>query len=287
MSQLGAFLQQELFRIGGTPISVSTLITLFLILMLSLWVSRWLRRLTKRVLEKRNPGAASSLAVLVHYAVLIIGFSTALSTAGIDLTALFAAGAIFAVGLGFAMQSIVQNFVAGIILLTERTIKPGDVLGVDGMVVKVREMGIRASIVLSRDGEEVIIPNSVLSQNSVKNYTLADSHYRVRVSVGVTYASDMEVVRETLEQVANEVSGRWGTTNRAPCVFMTGFGDNSVNWDVGVWLRDPWELRPSISDLHQSVWWAFKNKGIVIAFPQLDVHFDADITKSLQAMSPA
>jgi len=122
------------------------------ILVLSYWISQWSRNLTRQLLAKRHPAAANTLGVLIHHTVLVIGFSTALSTAGIDLTGLFAAGAIFAVGLGFAMQSIVQNFVAGVILLIQQSIKPGDVLQVEGVIVKVTEMGIRASIARSRDG---------------------------------------------------------------------------------------------------------------------------------------
>ena len=283
LSDAREWLNQDLIRIADTPISVSTVITLVLILLATLWVSKWLRRLIERLLAKRNPAAASTLAALIHYAVLIIGFSTALSTAGINLTAMFAAGAIFAVGLGFAMQSIVQNFVSGVILLTERSIKPGDVLEVEGMVVKVADMGIRASLVQSRDGEDIIIPNSVLAQNSVKNYTMRDSNFRVRAAVGVTYGSDMKLVRETLEQVAAEVSTRWRVTGKTPNVVMTGFGDNSVNWEVGVWTSDPWEFRVAVSDLHESVWSAFQDKKIVIAFPQLDVHLDPQVTRSALA----
>ncbi|MBT8468862.1 MAG: mechanosensitive ion channel, partial [Deltaproteobacteria bacterium] len=186
---------------------------------------------------------------------------------------------------GFAMQSIVQNFVAGVILLTERTIKPGDIVDVEGMVVKVLSMGIRASIVQSRDGEEVIIPNSLLSQNAVKNYTLRDSCYRVRLSVGVIYGSDMRAVRKTLESVAQDVSNRWGVPTKPPLVVMTGFGDNSVNWEIGVWMSDPFELKPALSELHESVWWAFREQDLVIAFPQLDVHFDEPIASSLAMLA--
>jgi len=270
-----SWLNQDLVRIGNTPISVSTLITLLLIVIGTLLSSKWLRRLTEHVLAKRNPAAAGTLGALIHYAVLIIGFAITLSTAGINLTGLFAAGAIFAVGLGFAMQSIIQNFISGVILLTERSIKPGDVLEVEGMVVKVADMGIRASLVQSRDGVDSIIPNSVLAQNSVKNFTMRDSNYRVRVLVGVTYSSDMKLVRKTLEEVAADVSARWRVLNRKPDIIMTGFGDSSVNWEVGVWMNTPWEIRFALSELHEAVWTAFKEKGIVIAFPQLDVHLDS------------
>lgn len=277
-------LAQELFRIGNTSISVSTLITLAIILIATLWISKSLRRVIHRLLALRNPSAANSLEAFVHYVVLIVGFSAALSTAGIDLTGLFAAGAIFAVGLGFAMKSIVENFVAGFILLTERSIKPGDVLEVEGMVVQVVAMGIRVSIVRSRDGDESIIPNSLLSQTAVKNYTLRDSLFRVRVVVGVTYGSDMHVVKSTLEELAADFTARHGVASQQPIVLMKAFGSSSVDWEVGIWVNDPWQSRPFASELHQAIWWAFQEKGIVIAFPQLDLHLDTPVTESLRAL---
>lgn len=285
LSEARSWLNIDIVRIGETDVTVSTIITLVLIVLVTYWISRLLRKMTLALLSRRHPAAASTLGALIHYAVLIIGFSTALSTAGINLTGLFAAGAIFAVGIGFAMQSIVQNFVSGIILLTERSIKPGDVLEVEGMVVKVADMGIRASLVQSRDGEDIIIPNSILAQNSVKNYTLRDSNFRVRGPVGVSYSSDMQLVRRVLEEVAAEVSSRWGVPGNKPNVVMTGFGDNSVDWDVGVWVNDPWEFRMATSDLMERIWEAFQKHEIVIAFPQLDLHLDAPVADSFERLS--
>ena len=118
------------------------------------------------------------------------------------LEALFAAGAVFAIGLGFAMQNIVQNFVSGVILLAERTIKPGDVLQVDGRFVKVRHMGIRSTICRTLDEEEIIVPNATIVQSTVTNYTLQDSLFRLRCTVGVVYGSDMVLVKNTLQRAA-------------------------------------------------------------------------------------
>ena len=146
-------------------------------------------------------------------------------------------------------------------------------------------MGVRASIAQTRNGEDVIIPNSVLIQTSVKNYTLKESVCRARVPVGVVYGSDMARVRERLEAVAAELSPKWGVTGRAWQVVMTSFGDNSVNWELAVWISDPWDLRAALSDLHEAVWWSFKEAGIVIAFPQLDVHFDSPVTESLRHLA--
>ena len=276
------------FHIGDKAVSISTLISVLLIVIATIVTSRVLRAVVKRGMERRGAreGTVGTVNGLIHYAVLIAGFGTALETLGIDLTALFAAGAIFAIGLGFAMQSIAQNFVAGVILLTERAIKPGDVLEVEGKVVKVLDMGIRASIAQTTDGEDIIIPNATLIQTAVKNYTLRDSAYRIRVSVGVVYSSDMHSVKAILQEVVERVSAKWGVKDKEPQILMTAFGDNAVTWDAAIWIDDPWRLRPAQSELHEAIWWAFKAKDIVIAFPQVDVHLDAPVVESLKRLVP-
>lgn len=280
-------LDTVLFRIGDTAVSLSTLLTSVVVILLTFWVSRILRRLAEHTLSRRGgrPGLIGTVTGLIHYTVLAIGFGVALDTAGVDLTALFAAGAIFAVGLGFAMQSIAQNFVAGVILLAERAIKPGDIIAVEGTIVKVVEMGIRASIAQSRDGEDLIIPNSTLIQTTVKNHTLRQSIFRIRVPVGVTYGSDMELVHSTLVEAGAALNANWFANDMAPAVMMTGFGDHSVNWELAVWINDPWEWRPATSEVHSAIWSAFREKGIVIAFPQLDVHLDAPVVDSIDRLA--
>lgn len=287
LSSIWQLLNTELFRISNTPITLSTLVSVLLVLIATLWISRVLRRGVEKLLswKGQRPGAIGTISGLIHYTVLVTGFGIALSTAGINLTALFAAGAFLAVGLGFAMQSIAQNFVAGIILLTERAIKPGDILEVEGTLVRVLEMGIRSSVAQTRDGEDLIIPNATLIQTAVKNFTLRDSTCRIRVEVGVVYGSDMVLVRTLLTEVAAESSQRWAVTDRPPQVIMTEFGDNSVGWEVAIWMSDPWQSRPAMSDIHEAIWFAFKKHDIVIAFPQLDVHFDPPVMTMLQALA--
>jgi small-conductance mechanosensitive channel len=279
------YLDVPLFEIAGTRITVATLVTLVLILIATFVISRVLQSAVARGLRAGRVTAEGTLGVarqLVHYTVLIIGLCVGLQTVGINLSALFAAGAIFAVAVGFAMQNIMQNFVAGVILLVERAIKPGDVLYVDGRVVRVAQMGMRATIVRSRDEEDLILPNSLLVQSSVANYTLRDSIYRVRASVGVVYGSDMALVRGVLERTAVELS--WREADRPPVILMRAFGSSSVDFEVSVWVQDPWKAPQRLSELHEAIWWALKSAGVTIAFPQLDVHFDPPVVESLESL---
>lgn len=285
-SSVGRVFNTKLFDIHGTAVTLATIVTVVLILIATVVISRLLRRGTARAFSKRgvrDEGTVATVNGLMHYVILLVGVGVALQTVGINLSALFAAGAVFAVGLGFAMQNIVQNFVAGVILLAERSIKPGDVLEVGERVVKVVEMRIRATIVRTRDGEHLIVPNSVLVQSLVKNYTFKDASYRVRARVGVVYGSDMDLVRETLAEVARDVE--WRLKDREPMILLTDFGDSSVNFEVSVWMSDPWMSRPALSLLNKAIWDALKQRSIVIAFPQLDVHLDQPVVESLRGLA--
>ena len=280
-------LEIRLFSIAASEVTVMTVLTMCAIIVLSFWVSRITRNSLDPILRSRGGNAATigTVKTLLHYLVLVIGFAVAFQTAGIEFTALFAAGAIFAVGIGFAMQKIGESFVAGFVLLAERSIKPGDILEVEGRMIRVEEMGIRTIRARTQDGEELIVPNSILIQSTVKNYTLQDSKLRMRIPVGVVYESDMRVVRRRLEETASEVAARWGVNDPKPMIVMTEFGDHAVKYEVAIWITDPWQILRLTSEIHEAVWWALKDAGVTIAYHQLDVHFDRPVSQSIQALA--
>ncbi len=265
--------------------TVATVGTSLIIVLVTFAITRLLDRWMTRMAASRDVQRAGSIAVtqrLVHYAILIGGFGLAFHTLGIDLTALFAAGALFAIAIGFAMQNIAQNFVSGVILLFERSIKPGDVVEVDGRLMTIKELGIRSTLARGLNEEDLIIPNSVLVQSTVTNYTLRDTLYRIDGVVGVSYSSDMHVVRDALHAAARSVE--WSSALREPAVLMREFGSSSVNFMISVWTNDPWDLRRQRSVLNEAIWWALKDQGITIAFPQLAVHFDAPAERAFESI---
>ena len=285
-SQIEPFIKVELFHVGATAVTAVTLVTAGVIVLISYFISRLVRAAMRRFFARGGvepTGEAGAIERLVHYGILMLGIAVALRTTGIHLDALFTAGAVFAVGFGFAMQNITQNFVSGVILLFERTIKPGDVIEVGGQIVKVHQMSIRATIVRTLDEEDVIVPNSSLVQSNVKNFTLEDNIYRVRVGVGVSYASDVPKVRAILEACARSMDYR--EKGFEPRVLLLNFGANALEFEASVWMRDPWNHRIAASKLREAIWLAFKEQQINIAFPQVDMHFDQPIADSLRLLS--
>jgi small-conductance mechanosensitive channel len=273
---VGRLLNTPLFTLSRTPVTLLTLVTFAAVILLTLWFSHLAQRGTTRAFKLRgvtDEGTTGVAARLAGYLVLVLGLGVAFQTVGVDLGALFAAGAFFAVALGFAMQNVAQNFVAGVILLTERTIKPGDVLEVEGRTVRVTRMGLRATVARTLNEEDLIIPNSTLVQNTVTNFTLRDSVYRLRATVGVAYDSDIRRVIEVLRDATAAFPTR--LNDYEPRVLLTDFGDSAVVFEVSIWIKDPWRARALRSELHQAIWWALKGANITIPFPQRDVHLIA------------
>jgi small-conductance mechanosensitive channel len=277
---------KPLFTLSGTQVTPLSVLIFFIVISFSVLLSFLLQRALKKAFSRRfakREGTFAAILRLVHYSVVIIGFGIGLQTVGINISALFAAGAVFAIAIGFAMQNIVQNFVSGIILLVERTIKPGDILEIEGTVVKVIDMGIRTTIVRTWRDEELIMPNSIFSQSPVKNFTLRDNEFRLGITVGVAYESDMKKVIAVLEKTARDMP--WRQPEPEPRVLLQDFGDSAVIFGVYLNVDDPWKQRVYMSELRIAVWFAFKEASITIAFNQVDLHFDPPVTEAFMGLT--
>jgi small-conductance mechanosensitive channel len=283
-----SILNVPLFTIAGTGVTATTLLVLLFVVAAGFWLARLVAAGSARALRARgvtDVGTVAAVRRIAQYLILLVVLAIGLQTIGINLNALFAAGAFFAIAAGFAMQNVAQNFVAGLILLADRTIRIGDVLEVEGRVVIVTSMGMRATVARTRDEEDLIIPNSILVQNTVTNFTLRDRNYRIKAAIGVTYGSDLERVLQVLDEAARSLD--WKLADYDPRILLVGFGDSSVDFEVHVWIGDPWVARRRTSQLYLAVWNALRAHGIVIAFPQLDVHFDRPVDDALRNLAVA
>ncbi|MCK6520914.1 mechanosensitive ion channel [Myxococcota bacterium] len=273
----------ELMTLGSLRVTLSSALLFTAALAFAWWGSQLAERGFKRAITLRgvkDDGGITVTGRLVHHAVMALGIGVALELLGFDLSALFAAGAIFAVGLGFAMQNIVENFVSGIILLMERSIKPTDVLHLNGEDVMVKQLGVRSTVVLTRDDEDVIVPNATIVQAMVKNYNYTDSIVRVRAPIGVSYNADMALVERVLLEVGERSPHRH--PSRAPVVMLRGFGASSVDWELSIWIDSPWMRPTALSELNKAIWFALKEHQIEIPFPQLDLHLDERLVEQLR-----
>jgi len=239
------------------------------------WVSRMLQRRIDRRLRQDSHNDEATICAYKNIArsiVMVPGILIAVHVLGLNLSVFFTTGGLFAVALAFAMKNMAENYVSGMLLRLERTIKPGDVLETEGAMVRVKSIGLRSTIVRSKYEKDLVIPNSELVQERVTNYTYRDVLCRIMTMVGVAYSSDLMKVRKILEHTCDQLE--WKSDQHDPEVLLVEFGSSSVNYKISVWIEDPWESGPAKSHLNEAIWWALQKADIVMAYPQLDVHFD-------------
>ena len=267
------FLQRPLVTLGDTAISVfSILVAVAFVFGASLVGQVVQAVLGHRVLPRVGVDVpvAEAIGTVVRYVVVVFGVIASIEVLGFDLTTLKIAFGALGVGIGFGLQNVVNNFTSGLILLFERTVKRGDVLTVEGTDGRVQKVGLRASVIRTREGDDLIMPNSILVENMVTNYSYGDELKRVDVAVGVSYASDPNHVREILLGVARRYDEV--LEDPEPSVFFEAFGESSIDFSVRVWIADAWRLPIVRSRLLFDIWYALKDAGIEIPFPQRDLH---------------
>jgi small-conductance mechanosensitive channel len=267
------FLNWPLFTLGSTPVTTLFLIkcTIFLIFLTIL--SRWSRHfLHKRILSHTSMDQGQQYAVTraFGYGVFLLGLVVGLETSGLNLRSLLVVGGALGVGIGFGLQNIVSNFVAGLVILFERPVKVGDLIDVGKTYGEVIHIGARGTWVRTFDNEVVIVPNSELINTRVTNWTANDRTIRQSVLVGVSYDSDLQQVRKLLEDVARQHPEVLVTP--PPIVLVTDFGDNAVNLALRVSTSRA-ELAGRVkSDLLLGIYRIFREQKIEMPFPQRDLH---------------
>lgn len=222
-----------------------------------------------------DAGASSAFASLTFYALMAVAFLLALRAVNIPLTAFAVAGGALAIGIGFGSQTVVSNFISGLLLLAERPIRTGDLVEVGGVVGTVDTIGLRSTRIQTPDNFHIIVPNAAFLESNVVNWTHEDPMLRLRVNVGVAYGSPVREVEALLLQAARE-HPRCVERPSAPSVVFDDFGDSALLFEVRFWIRYTERTdRASIrSDVRYRIDELFSEHGIVIAFPQMDVHLD-------------
>jgi small-conductance mechanosensitive channel len=282
--RVGAMLGR-VWSVGSFNISAGDVLAFVITLGIAVMASRFIRFvlqedvLPRIELPRGVPGAISTVA---HYVILAIGFVFAVGAAGIDLSQFALLAGAFGVGIGFGLQSIVNNFVSGLVLIFERPIQIGDTIEVGSLLGRVRRIGIRSSTVRTYDGAEVIVPNGNLISAEVVNWTLSDRHRRIELAIGVAYGTDPNQVLEILRTVTPKQAGV--LENPQLQALFDGFGDSSLDFSVRFWTDEFENFRVVSSNVNVAIHDALKEAGITIPFPQRDLHLrsvDASVKRAL------
>jgi small-conductance mechanosensitive channel len=261
-------------RIGGIRISLLLVIKGVISLAVLLWAATMASGIFERRIGKLShltPTAQVLFAKLLKIVLVTIAVVVALSSIGIDLTAFAVLGGAIGVGIGFGLQKIVSNLISGVIILLDRSIKPGDVISVGDTFGWVGALGARYTSVVTRDGMEWLIPNEDIITQQVVNWSYSSNAVRLRVPVGISYESDPRRAIALCFEAADEIERILKTPK---CnVLVRGFGDSSIDLEMRVWIQDPQNGLGNLrSEVLLKVWDKFKEHNIEIPFPQRDLH---------------
>jgi small-conductance mechanosensitive channel len=280
-----AILDRVGFSIGGTRI------TLLLVLQSIVFVGGllWLALKTGNFFDKRiqqvdelTPSLRVLLGKILRIALVILAVTIAMQSLGINLTALTVLSGAVGVGIGFGLQKVVSNFISGMIILLDESIKPGDTITVGETFGWIRELRARFVSVVTRDGREYLIPNEDFITTQVINWSFSDRYVRLDVPFGVSYDSDPHQVVDIAIAAASSVD-RVVAGFRPPVCWMTEFGDSSINFLLRFWIEDPQQGLTNIrGKVMMALWDAFKENDIKIPFPHREVIMKTPVT----VMSP-
>ena len=276
------------FILGDITISVWGIAAGTLAFALTLWVSLGIARIVEgqvQGLKRLSPSLRVLIVKIIRITFIVAATMVALSSMGINLSSLTVLGGAVGLGLGFGLQKVVSNFVSGIILLLDNSIKPGDVIEIEGSYGWINNLHARYASVITRDGTEHLIPNEDLITQRVINWSFTDELVRLRVPIGVSYNADPHECIRLILEVTNSIDRV--LKNQAPACLLKGFGESSVDLELRFWVGDPANGVSNIkSEILLKVWDIFKEHNIEIPFPQRDLHIRSSEVLTVKRKAP-
>jgi small-conductance mechanosensitive channel len=264
-------LEHQLFKIGDQTITLVSVIVFVVVLLLVILISRLIRRiLLKRIFPRNeiNEGVARSIARIINYLILIVGFLIALNSAGINVSLLFAGGAAIMVGIGFGLQNITNNFISGIIILFERPIKEGDFIEIGGKLGTVISISARSTKVKTNAGIMIIVPNSFFIEKEVINRSYIDKT-QIEIPVTISHNEDFEKVKEILLRLGNE--NPYSLNDFPPSVSFSEINELGILTKLWVWIKDQ-DMHSAIrAQINYRILQEFKKEGIKHPTPRVEI----------------
>ncbi|WP_160151589.1 mechanosensitive ion channel domain-containing protein [Microbulbifer sp. ALW1] len=267
----------ELFAVSEHPITLKDIAQMLLVILAAWGCSRALNWVLRRMVRKNRTSEQASYTLwrILNYCIVLITLIIILTMVGLDTSKLTLIAGALSVGIGFGMQAIFSNFISGIILLFEQPLRVGDLVELEsGVFGRIRDINVRSTRITTRDNVDILVPNSEFVTGRVTNHTLEDPVRRIHVTFGVAYGTDPEVVREAAMAAAEHVPVTFTNWQRKTEVWLTGFGDSSLDFKLVVWVNS--NAVSSLGDLNAlyniELLREFSQRSIEIPFPQRDLH---------------
>lgn len=265
------FLRQPLVTLSGTPVSVLAILTAVVIVVGVRLLAGLASRGIARVITARgvDAGIGFAIAKIVRWTAMVVGVIVALTTIGMNMSAVFAVFAVLLVGIGFGLQKVAENFLSGMLILIERPIRIGDFVRVGDYRGTVVDIGLRATRLVTRDGVTHFVPNSELITEPISNYTTPSTRYRVRVTVGVAYGTDLGVACDALLAIAHATP--LVLADPLPELRLERFGQSRIELSLLAWIAHAEDDDEVASALRLAIAKEFAARGIAIPVPQREI----------------
>jgi potassium efflux system protein len=282
------WIDTSLFKIGDTPVTPAGVLHVVLAVLIAWILSFLLRRVLSRIgarLPQLSQGGLYTIGRLSHYVLITLGVIVGLATIGVDFTNLALVAGALAIGIGFGLQSIVGNFVSGLILLFDRTVNVGDFVELDtGVVGEVKEINVRGTVINTNDNEAVIVPNLQFIERKLTNWTLLEGYRRIHIPFRVAYDVDTDAVLQAGLEAAKKLPHTLtSVVSREPQVWLVGFGENGYEFELIVWVTPEAVKRPAI--VHAAYTWeihkALRKHGVEVPLPQRDLRLRSGFTEAI------
>jgi small-conductance mechanosensitive channel len=285
LHNIKALLEYTIFSIGNFKLTTWSLVTIALVLLATRFVIFLIKKFVQRRLSgDTDSGRIYAVVQVTQYLLYTIAIVLILDMMGVNVTVLLAGSTALLVGIGLGLQALFNDLVSGFLILSERTVTAGDIIEVNQMIGRVQEVNLRTTKVLTREDTVVIIPNHKFVNESVINWTQNNRLARFRVSVGVAYGSDTELVKNILLDVAKAHKDVVATPH--PMVHFVGFGDSALNFDLIFFSKQLFRIELVKSDLRFAIDREFREHKVTIPFPQRDLHVKSSFIPTSTDNSP-
>ena len=272
LTKLNEIFTTQILDIGGNKFSIATIVSLISLVILTFFASRIISEIIRRSLLSRlriNRGLQEAITVFIKYVLITFSSAIILQTAGINLSSLAVVAGVVGIGIGFGLQNLASNFISGLVLLFEQTLKVGDYIEIGELKGTIERISIRSTILRTEDDLFVIVPNQRFIENNTVNWSYAGHTCRIHVPVNVAYDTDLLVLTEALLTAARHEPRV--LSNPSPEVWFHAFGKESLEFKLLVWIDDPDANEPIRSSLNFRIAYEFRARGIKIPFPTREI----------------
>jgi len=268
------YLDNARFSIGDAHLSLLSILMGALTFVVLIWLAQALSGLVEhrlRQLPNLTPSTQVLFSKLTRIALITLAIVIGLNSAGLDLTAFAVFSGAIGVGIGFGLQRVVSNLISGVILLMDRSIKPGDVIEIQGAYGTINSLAARYTSVITRDGTEYLVPNEDMITQTVINWSHSNRRVRRRIAVGISYGSDVRQAMALMVEAARQTARVLSFPE--PRALLRGFGDSAVDLELRLWIDDPQNGVSNVaSEVLLAIWDKFHDAGIAFPYPQRDLH---------------